>query len=159
MHSYFPNAFYMLTPSFPSSFSHHKLCDENCVITDITEIRLRAKRLGFNSRQVPVTCFSFPSAGVKNTWSYTSIPPYAFMVWCLVKHRGKFIFTFTSLPLLEQLWDIPSLLPTGYLGFFSRGYSGQGVKLTTYLYIVLRPWMCLCSVVLDSAHAYLYLLQ
>jgi hypothetical protein len=27
------------------------------------------------------------SAEVKNVWSYTSTPPYAFMVWCLVKHR------------------------------------------------------------------------
>jgi hypothetical protein len=27
------------------------------------------------------------SAEVKNAWSYTSIPPYVFMVWCLIKHR------------------------------------------------------------------------
>jgi hypothetical protein len=26
-------------------------------------------------------------AKVKNTWSYTSIPSYVFMVWCIVKHR------------------------------------------------------------------------
>jgi hypothetical protein len=26
------------------------------------------------------------SAEVKNTWSYTSTPPYAFAVWCLVEH-------------------------------------------------------------------------
>jgi hypothetical protein len=26
------------------------------------------------------------SAKVKNTWSYTTIPPYIFMAWCLVKH-------------------------------------------------------------------------
>jgi hypothetical protein len=26
------------------------------------------------------------SAGVKNVWSYTSIPPKVFMSWCLVKH-------------------------------------------------------------------------
>jgi len=24
---------------------------------------------------------------VKNTWSYTSIPPYVFMAWCLIKQR------------------------------------------------------------------------
>jgi hypothetical protein len=28
-----------------------------------------------------------PSAEVKNAWSYTSTPHYAFMAWCLVKHR------------------------------------------------------------------------
>jgi hypothetical protein len=37
------------------------------------------------------------SAEVKNAWSYTSIPQYAFMVWCSVKrkHRDNFNFTFT----------------------------------------------------------------
>jgi len=33
------------------------------------------------------------SAQVKNVWSYTSTPQYAFMEWCLVKHRGNFTFT------------------------------------------------------------------
>jgi len=31
----------------------------------------------------------------KNEWSYTSTPQYAFMTWCLVKHRDNFTFTFT----------------------------------------------------------------
>jgi hypothetical protein len=35
------------------------------------------------------------SAKVKNAWSYTSTPQYAFMAWCLVKHRDTFTFTFT----------------------------------------------------------------
>jgi hypothetical protein len=26
---------------------------------------------------------------VKNAWSYTSTPPYVFMVWCLVKHKMR----------------------------------------------------------------------
>jgi hypothetical protein len=29
----------------------------------------------------------------KNVWSYTSTPQYAFIAWCLVKHRGNFTFT------------------------------------------------------------------
>jgi len=33
-------------------------------------------------------------AEVKNAWSYTSTPQYFFMVWCLVKHRNNFTFTF-----------------------------------------------------------------
>jgi hypothetical protein len=38
---------------------------------------------------------SSPSrAEVKNAWSYTSNPQYAFMAWCLVKHRHNFTFTF-----------------------------------------------------------------
>jgi hypothetical protein len=28
----------------------------------------------------------------KNAWSYTSTPQYAFMTWCLVKHRDNFKF-------------------------------------------------------------------
>jgi hypothetical protein len=32
------------------------------------------------------------SAEVKNEWSYTSTPQYAFMTWCLVKHRDNFTF-------------------------------------------------------------------
>jgi len=32
------------------------------------------------------------SAEVKNLCSYTSSPNYAFMAWCLVKHRGNFTY-------------------------------------------------------------------
>jgi hypothetical protein len=27
------------------------------------------------------------SAEVRNAWSYASTPPYAFIAWCLVKHK------------------------------------------------------------------------
>jgi len=37
------------------------------------------------------------SAEIKNAWSYTSTPPYVFMVWYLVKHRDNFTFTFSLL--------------------------------------------------------------
>jgi hypothetical protein len=29
-------------------------------------------------------------AEFKNTWSYTSTPPYIFMIWCLVKQKDAF---------------------------------------------------------------------
>jgi len=32
------------------------------------------------------------SAELKNEWSYTSIPQYVFIAWCLVKHRNNFTF-------------------------------------------------------------------
>jgi hypothetical protein len=33
----------------------------------------------------------------RSEWNYTSTPQYAFMAWCLVKHRDNFtFFTFTS---------------------------------------------------------------
>jgi hypothetical protein len=34
------------------------------------------------------------SAEVKNGWSYTSTPQYAFMTWYLVKHRDNFTIAF-----------------------------------------------------------------
>jgi hypothetical protein len=36
------------------------------------------------------------SAEVKNAWSYTSTPQYAFMAWCLVKNRDNFTFTISQ---------------------------------------------------------------
>jgi hypothetical protein len=38
--------------------------------------------------------YSVPSsAKIKNSWSYTSTPPYVFMAWCLVNHEDNFTFT------------------------------------------------------------------
>jgi hypothetical protein len=34
------------------------------------------------------------SAEVKNAWSFTSTPPYDFMAWYLIKHKGNFTFYF-----------------------------------------------------------------
>jgi len=36
------------------------------------------------------------SAEVKNAWSYTFTPPYAFIAWYLIKHGDN--FNFTSIP-------------------------------------------------------------
>jgi hypothetical protein len=30
------------------------------------------------------------STKIKIAWGYTSTPPYIFIVWCLVQHRGNF---------------------------------------------------------------------
>jgi hypothetical protein len=40
-----------------------------------------------------------PGAEVKIAWSYTSTPPYVFMVWYLVKHRDDFTF-------VHVLWEV-----------------------------------------------------
>jgi hypothetical protein len=49
-------------------------------------------RGSFSGRE---TDHSHPSSvKVKNAWRYASTPQYVFMVWCLVKHREKFTFTF-----------------------------------------------------------------
>jgi hypothetical protein len=50
------------------------------------------KRPGLEAEHSPL---SF--AGVKNTWGCTSTPPYAFMTWCLIKHRDNFTFHLTFL--------------------------------------------------------------
>jgi hypothetical protein len=49
-------------------------------------LSLGVKRPGSETDHSPPS-----SAEIKNTWSYTSTPQYAFMAWCLVKH---IIFTF-----------------------------------------------------------------
>jgi hypothetical protein len=36
-----------------------------------------------------------PSSAEVNTWSYTSPPQYASMVWCSVKKKHRYNFTFT----------------------------------------------------------------
>jgi hypothetical protein len=36
------------------------------------------------------------SAGLKNAWRYASTPPYAFMVWGLIKNRGNFTFIISN---------------------------------------------------------------
>jgi hypothetical protein len=45
------------------------------------------------------------SAEIKHAWSYTSTPQYAFMAWCLVKHRDNFTFTFICWHILRQSWE------------------------------------------------------
>jgi hypothetical protein len=42
-------------------------------------------------------------AKVKNVWSYTSILPYMYMAWYLIKHRENFAFTFI-LDVYRILW-------------------------------------------------------
>jgi hypothetical protein len=39
------------------------------------------------------------SAEVKNTWSYTSVPQYAFMAWCSVKAQGFYLLSLWILKL------------------------------------------------------------
>jgi hypothetical protein len=51
------------------------------------------------------------SAEVKNTWSYTSSPPYAFMAWCLVKQRENFTHVTTH---VEDLWLVPKFIVRGF---------------------------------------------
>jgi hypothetical protein len=41
----------------------------------------------------------------------------------------------------DLLWVSLFLLQNAYRGLFSCGYSGKGVKLTSYLYLVPRPGM------------------
>jgi hypothetical protein len=50
-------------------------------------LSLGVKRLGREADHLRPS-----SVEVKNAWSYTSTPQYAFMVWCLVKQRDTFTF-------------------------------------------------------------------
>jgi hypothetical protein len=73
--------------------------------------RLKGGGLGFDSRRglgifllttASRTADRSPqsSADVKNTWSYTSTPQYAFMAWwsVLKKYKGNFAFIFLPIP-------------------------------------------------------------
>jgi hypothetical protein len=49
--------------------------------------------------------------------------------------RARF---FSSPPCPDRLWSLPGLLSDGQRELFSRGYSGRGVTITTYLHLVPR---------------------
>jgi hypothetical protein len=58
-------------------------------------IGVRAGRSGFDSQQEQgFFFFSLPHAEIKNAWNYTSISPYVFMAWYLVKHKDNFTLFF-----------------------------------------------------------------
>jgi len=72
-----------------------------------------------------------PSSEVKNVWSYTSILPYVFMVWCLIKHRDNFTFPKDLWSMLVQMrmsnadsdmsaHAVPVLALSGYTCSFKR---------------------------------------
>jgi hypothetical protein len=44
------------------------------------------------------------SAVVKNAWSYTSIPPYIFIAWWLIKFRDNFIVTRVQTYVIVKLY-------------------------------------------------------
>jgi hypothetical protein len=51
-----------------------------------------------------------PSAEVKNAWSYTSTPQYAFMAWCSIKAQGQLYLYVTymilKLPKSVSVWKV-----------------------------------------------------
>jgi hypothetical protein len=52
----------------------------------------------------------YPSGGeVKNVWKCTSSPPYGFMAWCLIKHRGNLSLAWRSRASLWT-WRSPARL-------------------------------------------------
>jgi hypothetical protein len=53
-------------------------------------LSLGVKQLGCEADHLPSS-----SAKVKNEWSYTSTPPYAFMAWCSVEAQVQLYLTFT----------------------------------------------------------------
>jgi hypothetical protein len=67
---------------------------------------LGIKRSGREANHSPPS-----SAEINNAWKCTSTPQYVFMVWCLVKHRDNFIFTFyVSLVLICVRFEISTAM-------------------------------------------------
>lgn len=49
------------------------------------------------------------SSEIKNTYVYSSTPPYVFMEWCLNKHRDNFNFSYNWVNrILSYLWLVPA---------------------------------------------------
>jgi len=60
----------------------------------------RVKRAGNETDHSPP-----PSAEVKTAWSYNSTPPYVFIAWYLVEHRGNFPLLHISYRTLSETWS------------------------------------------------------
>jgi hypothetical protein len=68
-------------------------------------LSLGVKWLGHEADHSPLS-----SAKVKNVCSYTSSPPYVFMMWSLVKHRDNFTFTLKFYYPSQQMLFMKKLL-------------------------------------------------
>jgi hypothetical protein len=93
-------------------------------------VSLRVKWLGREADHSPPS-----SAEVKNAWSYTPLPQYIFMAWCLVKHRDSFTFyIYVIMKLVQRLdcsldsWgSIPDKSNAGIISFLCHVPTGSGV--------------------------------
>jgi len=54
---------------------------------------------------------------------------------------------FSSLPHPDQFWGPPTFYPAGTRGSFPGGQSSQGVRLATWLHLVLRLRIRMCGAV------------
>jgi hypothetical protein len=74
------------------------------------------------------------SAEVKNTWNYTSTPPYVVMACCLVKHRDNFALYFVAkivLSVLRLYVKEITLFPVSYCWIFYEMNVFYSVSCTT----------------------------
>jgi hypothetical protein len=67
------------------------------------------------------------SAKVKNAWSYTSTPQYAFIAWCLVKAQGEL---YLDLYLYNK--PLPYMQKTYYLSLYHGPVMHSGEEMSTY---------------------------
>jgi hypothetical protein len=78
------------------------------------------------------------SAEVKNEWSYTSTPQYAFMAWCSVKAQGQLYLYlclhFTSI-FTESIWNNSQFFHCTPKTFI-RFHSPEIKKLSTIMYCI-----------------------
>jgi hypothetical protein len=75
----------------------------------LESLSLGVKRSGREADHSPPS-----SADVKNAWSYTSVPQYIFMVWCLVKAQGLHLW-----PFLDNIYV--QVCELGWISFMVKG--------------------------------------
>jgi hypothetical protein len=86
-------------------------------------LSLGVKRLGHAADHSPPS-----SPEVKNVWSYTSTPQYAFMAWCSVKAQGQLCSLATFLTTLLGLNNLISTLSSNTPNLY---YSLKVTKIQT----------------------------
>jgi hypothetical protein len=87
------------------------------------------KRTGCEADHSPPT-----SAERKNTWTYTSTPPYAFMVYCLISYAQGQLYLYLSMALQPFVGPWPLFQ---FLNLFTQsvGLLGRGISWSQDRYL------------------------
>jgi hypothetical protein len=86
--------------------------------------------------------FRRPVRKLLDTPSYTFLPQYVLMTWCLVKHRDKFIFTLVFLIFRSQWSCFLRSVSFGPLKHWVRGFEPHPTHVCMYVRIFCGMLSC-----------------